>query len=328
VCREARRRVNAEAGGVGEWRVGVSKEFLPVPGQRSWLDPHPLFFFFRGQAVGELSRCAIGQLAAGGGINQGIVGRVRNARIEPIPQARGIGMGGEEDVTGGGAQESETTLEALEKLRAVGEFEGVRGGRRETVRVDDVEAVAGLAGFPGPTGAARSVAWREVGGQFDGSDAEGLQVVKCFHVSDGYDAADDSVLGIVGGHAALFEDGGAPVAGRHSSAAKALQLRHASGVVKVNVGIDDELDIFDAEAQGSDIGDDLRDRFGEAAVDENMTGVGGNENDAQAVRPDVVSVPVNAEWCLRSVPSGAVAAGRVLLGEDGTAAEEQTNQRE
>lgn len=188
--------------------------------------------------------------------------------------------------------------------------------------------MAGVAGFPGPTGAARSVAWREVGGQLDGSDAEGLAVVKRCNVIDGYDAADDSVLGIVGGHAALFEDRGAPVAGRYASPAKALQLRNAPGVVEVNVGIDDELDVFDAEAEGANIGDDLRDGFGEASVDENMAGCGGDENDAEAMRADVVGIAEDSEGGLRSIPGGAVGAGRGFLGEDGTAAEEQTNQRE
>lgn len=128
--------VNGTLAELENWRV---ERVLTSTGATVGLDPRdPLIFFFRGQAVGELSGCAIGQLAAGGGINQGIVGRVPNARIEPIPQARGIGVGGEEDVTGGGAQESETTLEALKKLWAVGEFEGVRGGGRETVGVDDI----------------------------------------------------------------------------------------------------------------------------------------------------------------------------------------------
>src|SRR5882724_2364906 len=241
---------------------------------------------------------------------------------------RGIRMSGEQDVAGRGFKKGEATLETLDVLRIPSEEEAVGGDGGDAIGINDVEAVARLAGFPGPTGAAGRVAWGEVGSQRKSSDAEGFAVVKRFHLSDGCDATDDSKLRVVVGYAAFLQNGSTPIAGHYASAAETLQFSNAPGVVKVDVGIDDQLHVFDAEAEGSNARDDLRDGFGEGGVDENMSGVGGDENGAQAVRADVEGVAVDAKGGLGSVPGGAIRAGRSLLGGGGMVEEEQRNQCE
>lgn len=226
-------------------------------------------------------------------------------------------MSGEDNVARGGAQEGETALEAMEQLGVIGEAKAIGGDGREAIGVNQVEAAARFAGFPGPTGAAGSMARSEMSGELERSDAEDFAVVKRFDVGDGRDTANDAVLWIVGGDAAFFQNGSTPFTGGDAGAAQTLQLGDASGMIEVNVRIDDELHVFDAKAESAKVGDNMRDGFGKVGVEEHMTGIRGDENGGETVRADVISVAEDAEWHLRRIPFGAAGAGRSLLGASG-----------
>ena len=190
-------------------------------------------------------------------------------------------MRGEEDVAGGGVEEGKAGFEAGEGVGmfgGLGELEGRGGDGGEAVGVDDVPAAAGLAGLPCPAGSARGVAGGEVGGDGELAEVKGLSVVEGLHRGDGGDGWEGSELRICGIVCAGLHDGGGPGAGEDFGSAEMLELGDSSGVVVVDVGVEDELDVFDAEAEGLDVGHYLGDGVGECAVDEDEAGVGRDED--------------------------------------------------
>jgi len=77
------------------------------------------------------------------------------------------------------------------------------------------------------------------------------------------------------------------------------------------VRVYDELDIFDPTSQRTDVGNDQWCRLRKRAVDEDMACAGGDQNGAQTVSTDVVSIAIDSEGRVRLVPGSAIGAGRM-----------------
>jgi hypothetical protein len=98
-------------------------------------------------------------------------------------------------------------------------------------------------------------------------------------------------------------------------------------MIEMRVRVHDQLDVFHAKAGRADIGDDLRHRFGQCSVDEHVAGLGGHEENRQAVRANVVRVAVHLERLLRLVPPNAIGTGgRTVL--SGYASRQQKKQHD
>jgi hypothetical protein len=77
----------------------------------------------------------------------------------------------------------------------------------------------------------------------------------------------------------------------------------------MNVAIHDELDVFDSEAKGPDIRDNLWDRLRKITIDQDMALRGCDEHGGQSVRAHVISVSENTEWLVRHIHCGAIITG-------------------
>ena len=218
----------------------------------------------------------------------------------------------DEDVAWRGFKKREALLEVFATAigGALRELEAIGGDGAQTVLIDHILAMSRFAGDPCPARSSGSVTGCEVGGENDVSHFQLLTVVDDFDMGDGWDGADLAILRVIFCDTPGFEDGCAPGACGHFCAAEALQFRDASGVIEVDVGVKNELDVLETEAESANVGCDQRGGFGKRSVDEDMAVIGGDEDGTETVRADVVGVAVDAKGRLRGVPCGTVAAWR------------------
>ena len=107
---------------------------------------------------------------------------------------------------------------------------------------------------------------------------------------------------VVGAGTALLERPGAGRAGRYPRPARALQRGDTPGVVVVRVGIHDEPNGLGAKPELADARIDERRRLRQAAVQEDVALVGGNQDRAEPGRPDELRVAENPKWLARAIP--------------------------
>ncbi len=73
-------------------------------------------------------------------------------------------------------------------------------------------------------------------------------------------------LRVASPHATLLEHVGAPFAGDDAGFAESLQIGDPTCVIEMYVGIQYDSYVFDAKAQRSDVGDDLRHRLRQISI--------------------------------------------------------------
>src|SRR5256885_16250034 len=146
-------------------------------------------------------------------------------------------------------------------LFAATEQEAISRHRRQAIGINYVQTAVVFARAPSPTCASGRVAWRQMRSEGDSPSLQGFDIPERLHLLDLGDGNDDAELRIVARHCASFDDVRGPLARRHTSAAKLLQLGNAAGVIEVGVRVDDELDVFHAKTKRMDIGNDLRRRL-------------------------------------------------------------------
>ena len=78
----------------------------------------------------------------------------------------------------------------------------------------------------------------------------------------------------------------------------------------MTVRIDDQLHVLGLETKPADVRIDERRRLLEAAIEQDMSGITGDQNRRQSVGPDVVAVAENPERLARFVP---LIAARALV---------------
>ena len=147
-------------------------------------------------------------------------------------------------------------------------------------------------------------------GQSGVADAKGLAVAQGGGARDQPYRRDAAELWVALADPTLRQHLNAPRAGRHLRPAEPLQLSDAPAVSKMHVRVNNEFHVLNPEPEGANVGDNLRNRLGEGAVDEDVPGLGGKQDGSQTARPHVVRVAVDAEGLLRPVPLRAVGAGR------------------
>jgi hypothetical protein len=76
-------------------------------------------------------------------------------------------------------------------------------------------------------------------------------------------------------------------------------------MIEVDMRVDDNLDVFNAETEGTNIGRNLSGRLGQIAIDKDVSSVGCNQDRTEAMCSDVVGVSENPEWLLRAIPLSA-----------------------
>ena len=95
-------------------------------------------------------------------------------------------------------------------------------------------------------------------------------------------------------------------AGRDAGAGEPLQLAEPAGVVVVHVRVEQQPDVFELEPELADVVANLRHRFRQRAVDQDVPAVRRDEHRAQPARADPVGVAEHLERLLRLVPLRAL----------------------
>jgi hypothetical protein len=113
---------------------------------------------------------------------------------------------------------------------------------------------------------------------------------------------DDAELWIGPKHLALPKYFRRPRTRRHAGAAQMLNFRDPARVVVMGVRVENQLNVFDPEAEFLDVFRDLRYGFREGRVDEDVAGFRSNQNRAESMRTDEVRVAIDPEWFLRCIP--------------------------
>lgn len=250
---------------------------------------------------------AAGKVAAGAGVDERIVRTRLGGKL--FHDAGCTWMGCQQHVA---LQRADLVDAGFEQGRDIGSALASRetviaqGHCRHTVCVHDVEASGAVAGLPGPGGAAGCMAGRHVCGDRHGAGLEHLAFTDRLHLRDLGEmiGLHRRVLRIVLADGAVPEDLGAMGAGRNDRAAGALQRRDAAGVVDVRVGIKDQLDVLDPEAQLPDVFFDEWRRFGYGAVEQNVALRAGDEDRGQLFGADVPGIAEDIEGLLGVVPGG------------------------
>src|SRR5215469_5398158 len=169
-------------------------------------------------------------------------------------------MRGDEHVARGGLQKFETLFEVLERSgisASLTEPESAGRDGRKTVRIHQVAANGPQAGFPGPSCPPWSVAGRQMQGHLNVADPETAAIGQGVYVANGCDSPRFTMLRIVWRDSAFLHDPRAPLAGDHPRATAPFEFPDASSVVKVDMGVQDDLHILNSKTQGLDVGRDL-----------------------------------------------------------------------
>src|SRR5262249_26723714 len=141
-----------------------------------------------------------------------------------------------------------------------------------------------FAGRPGPGRAAGRVAGSEVRGDSERAHAQFLAVGDLPHVLQGREVVvlpPERELRILCRGTAAFERAPGGRARGNLRTAGPLQGRDTAGVVVVRVRVQDELHVFQAEAELPDVRGDLRRGLREAAIDEDVAFLRGDEDGGQ-----------------------------------------------
>jgi hypothetical protein len=85
-------------------------------------------------------------------------------------------------------------------------------------------------------------------------------------------------------------------------------------VVEVRLRIEQHPHVLGTKAELADVGEDLRRRLDEAAVEEDVAPRRGDEERGDLVRPDIMDIADHFEWLDGLIPA---AARRIRLGEQG-----------
>src|SRR6516164_9668440 len=114
-----------------------------------------------------------------------------------------------------------------------------------------MQAARFLARSPRPTRPARSVPRRQVRGDLESSAAQRLTILNHPHVVDAWKCAQLAELGVIRAGTARLQDLGTRRAGRNLGAAQPLQPGDSTGVVEMDMGIEDQLHVLDAKPEGA-----------------------------------------------------------------------------
>lgn len=189
-----------------------------------------------------------------------------------------------------------------------GEQESIRRYGCLTIGVHKVETSCRLARAPRPARATACVARREVSGHREETNVQRLAIFNDLHVWNGNDRRQDTVLRIIMCDEPRPQDFRGRCAGCNYRSGTTLDLSDSTSVIEVHVRVEDELDVFDPEAECVDVREDTRRGLWKAAVNENVATARRDENGAESVRSYVVRIAVDAERLLWRVPLRAASA--------------------
>ncbi len=182
-------------------------------------------------------------------------------------------MGRDQDVARRRFQKGKALLEIFQCVRmvpAVRELESLGRNGRKTVGKHNGIAQLALTRCPGPTRTAGSVPGSRMFHNCDRADTNRFSIFEIMHIGDRRDALYRSILWIAAPDATVSHDGCAPMAGEHAGTAPLLELGNSTCVIEMNVRIENDFHILDAEAQRPDIFRNLPCGFGQAAIDQNV----------------------------------------------------------
>src|SRR5579872_1705458 len=145
------------------------------------------------------------------------------------------------------------------------------------------------------------------------SYAKRVCVCHHLHCCDSRYAGQAAELRIIRPGVTLSEYDCARLARCHCRSAQPLQLGDATGMIKVDMRIENELHILDPQAQLPDAGRNLCCRFRQIAVNEDVAAVGRDENRAEPANPYVVGVSVDSKRLLGCVPRRTLLARGGLI---------------
>ena len=213
-------------------------------------------------------------------------------------------MRSDENVARCGLEKFEALLKAVDHASMSGEL--VAGSRNcsQTIGVYHLVTKLPFARLPGPTRAARRMPGRQVRSENRPAELERLASVQFGDIPDACNRRDHAILRIVTSHAAVPHHRGTPSAGIHPRTTQTLQVRDPACVVEVDMRVDDDFDILNLKTEGTNVGNNLCGGLGQSAVNENVSCFRRDENRAQPMWADIIRVPKNGEWRLRTIPLG------------------------